>query len=268
MNEQPTPPEKEALDRERFEVLQQVEDWLELPVMILGFVWLVLLVVEFIWGVTPLLEGIVFLIWGIFILDFAIRFILAPYKLKYLRNNWLTVLSLMVPALRVLRIAQLARVLSLARATRGLRLFRLVSSLNRGIRALRSSMGRRGFGYVILLSVVILLVGAAGIFTLEGGILAGGIEDYGDALWWTAMMITTMGSDYWPQTAEGRILAFLLALYAFAVFGYVTAFLATFFIGREAESEESEVAGARTIEGLRAEIQALRAEIRALSEKE
>ncbi len=44
-----------------------------------------------------------------------------------------------------------------------------------------------------------------------------------------------MGSDYWPRTPEGRILCLLLALYAFAVFGYVTATLASYFIGRDAE---------------------------------
>jgi len=60
-----------------------------------------------------------------------------------------------------------------------------------------------------------------------------GIHDYGTALWWTAMLMTTMGSAYWPQTGEGRILCVLLALYAFAVFGYVTATLATFFVSRD-----------------------------------
>ena len=45
--------------------------------------------------------------------------------------------------------------------------------------------------------------------------------------------MTTMGSDYFPQTAEGRVLCFILAIYAFAVFGYVTATLATFFVGRQ-----------------------------------
>ena len=32
---------------------------------------------------------------------------------------------------------------------------------------------------------------------------------------------------------EGRILCFILVLYAFSVFGYVTATLATFFVGRD-----------------------------------
>ncbi len=59
--------------------------------------------------------------------------------------------------------------------------------------------------------------------------------------------MTTMGSDYSPKTPEGRVLCFFLALYAFAVFGYVTATLATFFIGRDADDDEAELAGAKSV---------------------
>ena len=76
------------------------------------------------------------------------------------------------------------------------------------------------------------------------------------------MVLTTMGSQYWPQTIEGRVLCVFLALYAFAVFGYVTATLATFFIGRDAEDDEAELAGARQLAALREEMIALREEIR------
>jgi voltage-gated potassium channel len=76
-----------------------------------------------------------------------------------------------------------------------------------------------------------------------------------------------MGSEYWPQTPEGRILCFILALYAFAVFGYLTAVLATFFVGRDAEDEEAELAGAKSLDALYTEIKALRSEIQALSER-
>ena len=55
------------------------------------------------------------------------------------------------------------------------------------------------------------------------------------------MIITTLGSAHWPGTAEGRILGFLLSLYAFGIFGYITATLATFFVGREAASKETEI---------------------------
>jgi voltage-gated potassium channel len=75
------------------------------------------------------------------------------------------------------------------------------------------------------------------------------------------MLMTTMGSEYWPRTGEGRILCFLLSLYAFGVFGYVTATIATFFIGRDAESSEAELAGSEQINRLTAEISHLRSEL-------
>jgi voltage-gated potassium channel len=130
-------------------------------------------------------------------------------------------------------------------------------------------MGRRGFGYVMVLTLILVLVGAAGIYNFESTIETGrqALPNYGTALWWTAMLITTVGSEYWPQTAEGRILTFILAVYAFAVFGYITATLATFFIDSDAGNEETELAGAHAIEALRAEIVALRTQLQALSQQ-
>jgi len=267
MNTQ-SPPIKQALDDQRRELLEQLEDWLETPMLVLGFVWLALLVMEFIWGLSRLLETIGTVIWIVFVLDFALKFSLAPHKLHYLKINWLTALALLLPALRVFRVVRVARMLRAARTVRGLRLFRVVSSLNRGMRALAATMGRRGFGYVVALTVVMTLVGAAGMYAFESENPSGPrLPNYGAALWWTAMLMTTLGSEYWPQTAEGRVLCLLLALYAFAVFGYVTATLATFFIGRDAENETAELPNAQSIEALRLEIQALREDVRALSRR-
>jgi voltage-gated potassium channel len=92
-----------------------------------------------------------------------------------------------------------------------------------------------------------------------------GLNSYSEALWWTAMLLISIGSEYWPQSAEGRVLCFILSLYGFAVFGYFTATLATFFIGRDAEDSEAELAGARQLEGLHQEISLLRKELQKLS---
>ena len=43
-------------------------------------------------------------------------------------------------------------------------------------------------------------------------------------------VLTTMGADYFPRTGEGRVLGLLLAIYGFAVFGYVTASIASLFV--------------------------------------
>lgn len=67
------------------------------------------------------------------------------------------------------------------------------------------------------------------MYAFENNLPAGrGFDSYWAALWWTLMIMTTMGSEFWHRTAEGRVLCVLLALHAFGVFGYVTAALAFF----------------------------------------
>lgn len=101
-------PEKGELKKERSEWLQQVEKWLETPMLVLGFAWLVLLVVDLIWRLNPLLQVISNVIWIIFTVDFVVTFTLAPHKLVYLTHNWLTVIFLALPALRVFRIVRVS----------------------------------------------------------------------------------------------------------------------------------------------------------------
>jgi len=256
----------EVLKRERFELLQRLESGLETPMLVLAFVWLVLLVVELIRGESLLFYSLGTIIWVVFILDFAVKLALAPNKVVYLKGNWLTAISLLIPALRMFRVFRAFRLLRLASTGRGLRLVRVVSSLNRGMKALGASLSRRGFGYVITLTVLVTFAGAAGMYAFENE-APGGPKSYGESLWWTAMIMTTMGSQYWPQTAEGRVLCVFLALYAFGIFGYMTAALATFFVGRDADSIDAELAGAKQLAVLRDEVIALRDEIRALSRK-
>jgi voltage-gated potassium channel len=256
--------DEEKLIRERDELLERLEDWLETPMLVLAFVWLALLIVELIWGESLLFGTIGTVIWVVFLVDFAVKFTLAPHKFAHLKRNWLTAIALLLPALRIFRIFRVFRLLRWARAGRSLRLLRVVSSLNRGMNALSASLSRRGFGYVIALTLLVTLAGAAGMYTFENE-APGGLNSYGEALWWTAMIMTTLGSQYWPQTAEGRVLCVFLALYAFGVFGYVTAALATFFVGRDAENDQAELAGSKELAAIRGELSALRDEIRALS---
>jgi voltage-gated potassium channel len=254
---------QQVVDRQRRQILKRYDRWFEMPMVLLGLVWLLLVIVEFVWGLSPVLQSLGTAIWVVFIADFGIRFALAPEKGPFLKANWITLLALALPALRIFRVFRAIRLLRVARAARGLRLIRLLTSLNRGMRALGASMHRRGFGYVFLLTILVTLAGAAGMYAFEG---PERMRSYSDALWWTAMIMTTMGSETWPRTGEGRVLCVGLALYAFAVFGYTTASLATFFVGRDAESRKGDIAGSSDIRALRAELQALRRELHRPSE--
>ncbi len=244
---------KPEIKNERKRLLRSIEGILEGPMIFLGFVWLVLLVVELVWGISKLLEYVSLGIWGIFIVDFLIKISLAPEKLTFLKKNWLTTISLFIPALRVFRVFRFVRLL---RGLRGIRLVRIISSLNRSLRSLGKTMQRRAFGYVMIATLFVIFAGAAGMYALENP--TPGFTSYGLALWWTAMRVITAGNEFNPMTPEGRGLGFLIAVFGFSIFGYFTATFATYFIGRDAEEKDSPVAGSREIKELKSEIRALR----------
>jgi voltage-gated potassium channel len=196
--------------------------------LLLSVVWSVLLVIEFTRGLSPWLQTMNDMIWAAFVAQFVVEFATAPSKRVYLRKRWVTAVSLALPALRLLRFVRVAR------TARGIRLARLLGTINRGMRALSLGFRRRGLGYLIVVTFLAALTGAAGMYHFELDAPGGpGFADYGTALWWTAMLLTSMGSDYWPRTPEGLLLCLLLAIYAFAVFGYVAAAIAAYFVDQD-----------------------------------
>lgn len=238
----------------RLKLLRDLEAWIEKPMLALSALWLALLVVELAWGLPRILQTLSLVIWGVFILEFGLRLALAPHKLSFIAQNLLTMAALVLPAMRLFRIARVLRF------ARGATLLRVVAGANRSMNALRRSMEQRGFGYVAALTMVVCVLGALGMRTFEaGGPNGEAFSTFGDALWWTAMILTTMGSQSWPATPEGRLLALILSIYAFAVFGYVAAALASFFVGRDQESRH---ATRDDVEALRQEVEALRKDLR------
>ncbi|HET9424601.1 MAG TPA: hypothetical protein VFO55_04445, partial [Gemmatimonadaceae bacterium] len=115
-------PGREPGARVRWRVLRRLEDRLDLPMALLGVVWLGLLIVELVRGLNPVLAAMSTGIWVVFIAEFALRLFLAPDRWLYIRRSWLTAISLVVPALRIARLGAVFRAARLARATRGMRL--------------------------------------------------------------------------------------------------------------------------------------------------
>ena len=248
-----------ASARLRWRVLDDLDEWLTLPMALLSIAWLLIVVWELVSGSSRLLETLGTAIWIVFIVEFVVRFALAPAKLPFLKHNWITVIALAVPALRLFAFLRFLRA---ARALRGLRLIRIVGTANRSMNALRSTLARRGFVYVAGLTLLVTFLGGAGMLSFENAReVEGGFHDYWEALWWTGMLVTSIGSEYWPRTTEGRLLCFLLSLYGLGVLGYITATLASFFVGRDAQEKAGPIAGSRDVDALAAEIRALRADL-------
>ena len=251
--------DNERLNEERIELLSQINALFDFPLLLLSIVWLILLIVDFIYGLSPILEDISLAIWGIFIIDFFIELYIAPDRKVYLKQNWIIALSLFLPGLRVLRVLGGLKIASFANFVRSLNLARILASFNRSMRTVRQVISQRGLKYVLLLTFLITFLGAAGMYNFEQPRL----NTYWDAVWWTAMIMTTIGSDYWPKTSEGRVLTLVLSVYAFSIFGYITAALASMLVGKEEKETSS-----KEIAELRSEVQHLSSEIRKLSEKE
>ena len=250
--------DKEHLNKEREEILYQINETLDTPLIFLSILWLVLILIDLIYGLPPFLQTLNSVIWAIFIIDFIIELYIAPRRRAYLRNNWLSGISLLLPPLRILKLFRASGIIKVVRVGQSFNLARLISSFNRSLKIVRNTMKRRGMGYVMALTTLITLLGAAGMYSFEYP----HFDSYGDALWWTSMIMTTIGSQYWPVTSEGRILTFLLALYAFAIFGYITAALASILVGKDKEAQSNE------IEGLNREVQYLSDRIDNLLQKE
>ncbi len=236
----------------RASLLERIHRRFEVPMIFLGAAWLLLLIIDFTSGLSRLLQTAFQTIWVLFIIDFLLEFIIAPGKLSYLKHNWLTALSLIVPALRIFRVFRAVAFLRAVSAARGVRLIGVIGSINRGMR------------YIVLLTLIVVMAGAAGMYSFEKGI-TDDLSDFGSAVWWTAMIITTMGSGDWPKTTEGRILCFLLALYSFTIFGYIAAALASFFVGQD--KDEASAAPAAAAVSLSEQITRLSKQLESLERK-
>jgi voltage-gated potassium channel len=98
-------------EQERWHVLSQLEECLERPMLVLSFVWFSLVLIELVWTTSGVFEFLGTIIWILFILEFALRFALAPRKLRFLRRNPITIIALAAPAFRFLRVLRFLRLI-------------------------------------------------------------------------------------------------------------------------------------------------------------
>ena len=212
---------KDAL-RRRYEELSQ---W---PLVLLAL----LFVASYAWGVLrpdlphPLLltlRVVTVLAWPVFLADYGLRLALADHRWRFVRQNWVDGLAVLLPLLRPLR------VLSLVRVARVLD------------RRLTTSLHGRVAAYVTLTASLVVFMASLAVLDAERGAPGASITGYGDAVWWALTTITTVGyGDEYPVTGEGRLVAVLLMVSGIALLGVVTAAVASWFVGRVAEAAQAQ----------------------------
>jgi voltage-gated potassium channel len=212
---------KDAL-RRRYEELSQ---W---PLVVLAL----LFVASYAWGVLrpdlphPLLvtlRWVTVVAWPVFLADYVLRLVLADHRWRFVRQNWVDGLAVVLPLLRPLR------VLSLVRVARVLD------------RRLTTSLHGRVAAYVTMTASLVVFMASLAVYDAERGAPGASITSYGDAVWWALTTITTVGyGDEYPVTGDGRLVAVLLMVSGIALLGVVTAAVASWFVGRVAEAAQAQ----------------------------
>lgn len=225
---------------------------IDVAMTVLSVLFVGLVVLELAAPLSPSQERLVYLVgllvWGTFAIDYFTRLILAPDRARYVRTNWLSAIALILPAFRIFRGLRALRLL------RSVRIARMLTTLARASRVLQRVSSFAGVVYVLSLAVVVQVLAAAGIFSLERGQASSSLDSFWQGLWWAARLTTTLDGVNEPATVEGRVLAMLVVGFGLALSGYITATLAVLILGHRDRSEEA-------LNELRDEIRSLRAEL-------
>jgi len=154
-----------------------------------------------------------YLIWAIFVVDYAIQFQLAKSKRAFFRSEWLALVFVAVPFFRPIR------------AIRGVVLLRQASTRPRNATLV-------SIPWIIgSMAALMMTIMAAAELNVERFAAGGNIKTTGDALWWSLVTVTTIGyGDKFPVTAEGRLIAAALIIFGIGIIGSMTGYFASWIL--------------------------------------
>ncbi len=220
----------------REEFLKRFERFTETPLLILVLIMMGTLTIPL---VTPLppstyytLEVIDIVIWAIFALELAIRTYLAPQKISYLKKNWLDVLVVILPVLRIFRGA---------RVLRFIRLTRILTFFGKFTHQIKQVLSRYYFQYLLAILLGLIVVGGILIYNFDKE-LVGDSVNLADALW-LAIVVTISGgyAESVPIGPEAKAVSIFLIIIGTVLVSYFTALLASYFTEKEQDVEQERI---------------------------
>jgi voltage-gated potassium channel len=182
------------------------------------------------------LDAADFVICIAFAIDFFVSLWNAPNRLHYFVTwGWLDLLS-SIPMLNPMRWGRLARILRITRLLRSIRAARVLST------AILNKRRQSTLLVAMLLALVLITASSTAILHFEVA-KESNIRTADNALWWAFATITTIGyGEYYPVTAEGRVVAAILMTAGVGLFGAFSAALAAWFLVPENEATDEEIA--------------------------
>lgn len=195
-----------------------------------------------------LCENAINIIWVVFIIDYVVSISLARNKKAWFKNNLITLLSIALPIFRPLRLLRLVAVLNVLNRTSGM--------------AVRGRITM----YVCSSAVLLIYIGSLAILDVERTAPGAKITDFGRALWWTFVTVTTVGyGDLSPVTWQGKCIAVGLMVTGIALIGIVTATLASWIVDSvDSETDKRAQENSSEIQQLRSSVAELNATVTAL----
>ncbi|MEU6542409.1 potassium channel family protein [Streptomyces sp. NPDC046859] len=145
-------------------------------------------------------------LWLLFAVDFVVRQQLSGERfLRFARTHFLHTVVVLLPLLRPLRIVP------------------LYDAIQHRQGGPRLSLHARVVAYASLSTLLLGFAGALAVFQQERGAPGATMRTFGDAVWWTAATLSTVGyGDIAPVTAGGRAIATVMMAGGLALLGAVT----------------------------------------------
>ena len=198
------------------------------PVIFLSLLYIAVYVVPIYW--YPLSHAEVrlcriteYVVWGLFVLDYAIQLWLSDNRRAFILREWLAFLFVAFPFFRPIR------------AIRGVIFYRQATTKQR-------SMVTSLPGVMAVMTILLLIVGGAAVLDVERFAPHATITTPSDALWWAVTEMTTSSNgSLSPVTMEGRLIAGFLLLFGLGLLTSMTGYVASWVLRefRKVESTEN-----------------------------
>jgi voltage-gated potassium channel len=157
-------------------------------------------------------------IWALFAFDYLVRFALATPKKRFVREEWLDLVLVVLPLLQPLRLAGAI-----------VRLARLNAAIERTTQGAQRLMGRHKLYIALTWAVGLMLIAAVVTPLVEPD--KSKITSFGDGIWWALVTMTTVGyGDLVPESVSGQVIGGVLMLAGIGILSLLTANIATLFL--------------------------------------
>jgi voltage-gated potassium channel len=210
------------------------------PLTVLAVGWLPVLVVPLVVrvsaGTSEALDTADYAVWAVFAVEYLVKLYLSPSRWSFVVHHLVDLLVIAVPVLRPIR------TLRALRALRALRIARAALILSSALKRARELLTHHGLHYVLLCVLAIIGLGSAMELAFEQHAPGATIHNFGDALWWSAVTVTTVGyGDKYPVSAGGRGVAVVLMITGIGLVGVLSATVASYFVGQRADQDMTDL---------------------------